>query len=79
VKPGDSSPGTDGGLKGTLANGFVEVEGIDKAANLGDSDILRKGVTDATGVRNPVEPAQEQSSEDWQRGKIKPLISDWTL
>ncbi len=79
MKPGDSSPGTDGGLKGTLANGFVEVDVPDKAANLGDSDILRKGVIDATGVRNPVEPAQDKSSQDWQRGKIDPLKSDWTL
>lgn len=79
MKTGDSSPGTDGGLKGTLANGFVEVDVPDKAANQVDSDILRKGVIDATGVRNPVEPAQDKSAQDFQRGKIEPLKSDWTL
>ncbi|HXU02571.1 MAG TPA: hypothetical protein VN903_16515 [Polyangia bacterium] len=78
MKTGDSSPGSNSGLKGTLVEGFTEVTPPDKAANLGDSDILRKGVTDATGVRNPIEPAQDPSSQDWQRGKIDPLKSDWT-
>ncbi len=79
MKTGDSSPGSNSGLKGTLTEGFTEVTGIDKAANQVDSDILRKGVIDATGVRNPTEPAQDKSAQDFQRGKIEPLKSDWTL
>lgn len=77
MKNGDSSPGSNSGLKGTLIEGFTEVDVTDKAANQVDSDILRKGEIDATGVRNPTEPPQDGEAQDWQRGKIKPLISEY--
>lgn len=74
---GDSSPGSNSGLKGTLVEGMTVVDGYDKSANQVDSDILRKGVIDATGVRNSTEPAQDKSAQDFQRGKIQPLESDY--
>jgi hypothetical protein len=71
---GDTSPGSDSGIKGDLSKGFTECIPVDLRANQEDSNVLR--LRGKVGPRDVDTPQDDPEREMWQRGDIKVFTKD---